>query len=90
MRCEVDSDKLDDLLRLLVAAGVRTLVSQPPTLEELFLRHYSADADTAGVAACGPAEPGRGVSAAPARSAIRPARASAAALGRPASPGQAS
>jgi ABC-2 type transport system ATP-binding protein len=23
--------------------GVRSLVSQPPTLEELFLRHYGAD-----------------------------------------------
>ena len=23
--------------------GVRSLVSQPPTLEELFLRHYKAD-----------------------------------------------
>ena len=56
LRCEVDSDKLENLLRLLVAAGVRTLVSQPPTLEELFLRHYSADADTAVVAASpGPA-----------------------------------
>ncbi len=43
VRCEVDSDKLADVLRLLVAAGVRTLVSQPPTLEELFLRHYSGD-----------------------------------------------
>ncbi|MGO8960796.1 MAG: ATP-binding cassette domain-containing protein [Streptosporangiaceae bacterium] len=43
VRCEVDSDKLEDLLRMLVNAGVRTLVSQPPTLEELFLRHYSAD-----------------------------------------------
>ena len=42
VRCEVDSDKLEELLRLLVTAGVRTLVSQPPTLEELFLRHYSA------------------------------------------------
>jgi ABC-2 type transport system ATP-binding protein len=45
VRCEVDSDKLEDLLRVLVAAGVRTLVSQPPTLEELFLRHYSAASD---------------------------------------------
>ncbi len=44
VKCEVDSDKLEDLLRLLVAAGVRTLVSQPPTLEELFLRHYSDEA----------------------------------------------
>jgi ABC-2 type transport system ATP-binding protein len=25
-----------------VAAGVRNLVSRPPTLEELFLRHYAA------------------------------------------------
>jgi polyether ionophore transport system ATP-binding protein len=40
VRCEVDSDRLEDVLRLLVAAGVRTLTSQPPTLEELFLRHY--------------------------------------------------
>ena len=24
----------------LVAAGIRTLASQPPTLEEVFLRHY--------------------------------------------------
>jgi ABC-2 type transport system ATP-binding protein len=46
VRCEVDSDKLADLLTLLVRAGVRTLVSQPPTLEELFLRHYSAADDT--------------------------------------------
>lgn len=42
VRCEVDSDHLDQLLRRLVAVGVRTLVSQPPTLEELFLRHYAA------------------------------------------------
>ncbi len=56
VRCEVDSDKLGDLLRLLVAAGVRTLVSQPPTLEELFLRHYADSEDTAAVAAAaGPA-----------------------------------
>jgi ABC-2 type transport system ATP-binding protein len=45
VRCEVDSDKLEDLLRVLVTAGVRTLVSQPPTLEELFLRHYAGGPD---------------------------------------------
>jgi ABC-2 type transport system ATP-binding protein len=45
VRCEVDSDKLEDLLRVLVTAGVRTLASQPPTLEELFLRHYAAGPD---------------------------------------------
>ena len=43
VRCEVDADQLAELLRRLVAAGVRSLVSQPPTLEELFLRHYAAD-----------------------------------------------
>ena len=42
VRCEVDSDKLDDVLRRLADAGVLSLVSQPPTLEELFLRHYAA------------------------------------------------
>jgi ABC-2 type transport system ATP-binding protein len=40
LRCEVDTDHLDALLRRLTAIGVRSLVSQPPTLEELFLRHY--------------------------------------------------
>jgi ABC-2 type transport system ATP-binding protein len=39
--CQVDNDALSELLARLVAAGVRTLASQPPTLEELFLRHYS-------------------------------------------------
>jgi ABC-2 type transport system ATP-binding protein len=43
VRCEVDTDKLDGLLRQLSAAGVRSLTSQPPTLEELFLRHYAGD-----------------------------------------------
>jgi ABC-2 type transport system ATP-binding protein len=46
IRCEVDSGQLDALLRAIVPAGVRTLVSQPPTLEELFLRHYSAGGAT--------------------------------------------
>ena len=32
---------LDPALRRLTAVGVRSLVSQPPTLEELFLRHYA-------------------------------------------------
>ncbi len=40
VKFEVDSDKLDPVLKQLVASGVRTLTSQPPTLEELFLRHY--------------------------------------------------
>jgi ABC-2 type transport system ATP-binding protein len=40
VKFEVDSDKLDPVLKQLVSSGVRTLTSQPPTLEELFLRHY--------------------------------------------------
>ncbi|MEV7189532.1 ABC transporter ATP-binding protein [Kitasatospora sp. NPDC093102] len=40
LRCQVDTDHLDGLLRALTAVGLRTLTSRPPTLEELFLRHY--------------------------------------------------
>ena len=40
VRCQVDSDALDEVLRLLTETGVRSLVSRPPTLEELFLMHY--------------------------------------------------
>jgi len=45
VRCQVDAERLDEVLRHLSAAGVRSLVSQPPTLEELFLRHYQTEAD---------------------------------------------
>jgi ABC-2 type transport system ATP-binding protein len=37
---DVDSDHLDLVVRQLGELGVRSLVSHPPTLEELFLRHY--------------------------------------------------
>jgi len=43
VRCEVDTDHLDGLIKALSAAGIRSLTSQPPTLEELFLRHYATD-----------------------------------------------
>ncbi|SFC51078.1 ABC-2 type transport system ATP-binding protein [Nocardioides terrae] len=39
-RFQVESNAIDAALGALHRAGVRTLVSQPPTLEELFLRHY--------------------------------------------------
>jgi ABC-2 type transport system ATP-binding protein len=39
-RFDVDTARLDEALRHLSALGVRTLTSTPPTLEELFLRHY--------------------------------------------------
>jgi ABC-2 type transport system ATP-binding protein len=40
LRAQVDSESLGEFIRALGDAGVRSLVSQPPTLEELFLRHY--------------------------------------------------
>ncbi|GAA0262149.1 ABC transporter ATP-binding protein [Saccharothrix mutabilis subsp. mutabilis] len=40
VHCQVDTDDLDAVLRRLTHVGVRDLVCRPPTLEELFLRHY--------------------------------------------------
>ena len=40
VRFEVDTLHLDAAVRRLGTLGVRSLVSHPPTLEELFLRHY--------------------------------------------------
>jgi ABC-2 type transport system ATP-binding protein len=43
VQLHVDTDKLNAVLRALVESGVRGLHSSPPTLEELFLRHYAED-----------------------------------------------
>jgi ABC-2 type transport system ATP-binding protein len=43
LRAQVDSESLGELIRVLGDAGVRSLISQPPSLEELFLRHYSTN-----------------------------------------------
>jgi len=40
VRFEVDSERLDAVLRVLAGLGVRALQAHPPTLEELFLREY--------------------------------------------------
>ncbi|MGX1543231.1 ABC transporter ATP-binding protein [Streptomyces adustus] len=45
VRLQVDTDKLDAVLRSLSEVGVRSLTSTPPTLEELFLRHYQDEPD---------------------------------------------
>lgn len=37
---QVERQGMDALMQALGAAGIQTLTSQPPTLEELFLRHY--------------------------------------------------
>ena len=60
LHAQVDGDSLGELIRVLGDTGVRSLVSQPPTLEELFLRHYTGGRVTAGTAGGG----GDGVSTA--------------------------
>jgi ABC-2 type transport system ATP-binding protein len=40
VRFEVDGEQLDAVVRGLADLGVRSLVSHPPTLEQLLLRHY--------------------------------------------------
>jgi len=37
---EVETNKIDDALRLLIQFDIRELISSPPSLEKLFLRHY--------------------------------------------------
>jgi ABC-2 type transport system ATP-binding protein len=39
-RFDVDTEHLDTVVRHLSGLGVRSLTSTPPTLEEMFLRHY--------------------------------------------------
>jgi ABC-2 type transport system ATP-binding protein len=51
VRCQVDAGQIDALLRQLTAVGVRSLTSQPPTLEELFLSHYASGGPARGPAA---------------------------------------
>ncbi|TYB57020.1 ABC transporter ATP-binding protein [Nonomuraea sp. PA05] len=40
VRFQVEAHHLEQALRLLTDSGVRALTCRPPTLEELFLRHY--------------------------------------------------
>jgi ABC-2 type transport system ATP-binding protein len=54
IRLEVEPAQLDDVVQRLSGAGLRSLVSSPPTLEELFLREYGDD-----LADVVPAEDGR-------------------------------
>ncbi len=47
VRFDVDASALDETIRHLSSFGIRSLVSQPPTLEELFLRHYGDELQAA-------------------------------------------
>ncbi len=42
-RFSVDTAELDTVVRRLAPLGVRSLTSTPPTLEDMFLRHYGDD-----------------------------------------------
>ena len=44
---DVDTANLDETVRHLSRLGIRSLTSQPPTLEELFLRHYGDELEDA-------------------------------------------
>jgi ABC-2 type transport system ATP-binding protein len=39
---EVDTDKIDESLRLLLQFDIADLITSPPTLEDLFMRHYDS------------------------------------------------
>lgn len=43
VRFQVESDALGSVLQVLAGFGVQALTSTPPTLEELFMRHYGDD-----------------------------------------------
>jgi ABC-2 type transport system ATP-binding protein len=45
LQFQVDTAQLNEAVARLSAAGLRSLTSQPPTLEELFLRHYQTGED---------------------------------------------
>ena len=44
LRAQVAGESLGQLIRVLGDTGIRSLISQPPTLEEIFLRHYETSA----------------------------------------------
>ncbi|MFE1782127.1 ATP-binding cassette domain-containing protein [Streptomyces sp. NPDC059506] len=59
VHCQVEGERLDPLLRALTRVGVLGLTSRPPTLEELFLRHYQ-NGRAAGTGTGAEAEEGAG------------------------------
>lgn len=40
VRFQLDGDRFDETMRALTPLGVRSLIAQPPTLEQLLMRHY--------------------------------------------------
>jgi ABC-2 type transport system ATP-binding protein len=46
---DVDTDRMGEVMSQLAGFGITSLTSHPPTLEELFLRHYGDELDEAGL-----------------------------------------
>ena len=53
-RFDVDAGALDAAIAHVSSFGIRSLVSQPPTLEELFLRHYGDELAATGTGVTAP------------------------------------
>lgn len=43
VRAQVNTGQLDGVLRFFASVGVKSLISHPPTLEEVFLQHYESE-----------------------------------------------
>jgi len=71
-RFDVDTTELDTVIGHLSGVGIRSLTSTPPTLEELFLRHYGDQLDDTDAA--GDAGDGNGQGQRVATAASRPQR----------------
>ncbi|MCB5282047.1 ABC transporter ATP-binding protein [Arthrobacter sp. AL08] len=69
VNAQVEPAGLNHLMQALTTAGLRSLTSQPPTLEDLFLRHYGAGTagDSAAASGAPPGQPGSGAPARPGR-----------------------
>jgi ABC-2 type transport system ATP-binding protein len=40
---DIDTDRIDSAIKEVSALGIRNLISRPPTLEQLFMRHYGEE-----------------------------------------------
>lgn len=48
-RFSVDTDAMESVMQRLAPMGIKSLVAEPPTLEELFMRHYGESDDGKGL-----------------------------------------
>lgn len=43
IKFSADGKHMDDVMRTLASMGIKSIIAEPPTLEELFLRHYGEE-----------------------------------------------